>query len=106
MDDQGVVRTTINKNRKRVPISLHHRIEIFGKKNPEVAKAMLALKFIGNPSSHSGKEVTNSDLLDAYEILENALPTLYDDKGKRIGKLIKDINKRKKPRSAIRSKGF
>lgn len=77
-------------------ISLHERIIKYGQKNPKAAERLLAIKWIGNFGSH-GVELQRSDLLDAYEIFEIALPEIYDYDKKRADRLTKAINKKKGP---------
>ncbi len=106
MDDKGMKKTEINRSRKRVPIALHKRIIEF-RDSPGMKKlgeSFLAVKWIGNPGSHGGEGISDSDLLDAYEILELALHELYDTKKNKIEKIVKAINKTKKPRSKVKRK--
>lgn len=47
-------------------------------KRPEVANALMAVKWIGNDGSHDGK-LTVDDVLDGVDMLEHALNLLYGD---------------------------
>ena len=76
-------------------LSLHKRIEVGSTKFPTLKESFLALKWLGNAGSHSHKEVSIDDVIDAYEIFEFVLNELY--KKKSVSKLIKKINKSKGP---------
>lgn len=99
LDEQGVKKYPLGKKKER--IKLHQRIELFRKQNPEVAENLMAIKWIGNVGSHVGK-IERVDLLDAFEILEFSLDRLYDDREKRIKKVVKEINKNKGIRKKAR----
>lgn len=81
---------------KRKPINLHDRIKAFEKDGPEIAKKLLALKWLGNEGSHSDT-LTKEDIMDAYEILEATLDELYVGYRVSIDKKVAEINKREKP---------
>jgi hypothetical protein len=78
-------------------LSLHKRIEIYEKTNPEVSSFLLAIKWIGNAGSHFS-DVKNDDVLDAYELLEFSLDQLFTDKKDNLIKMRDEINQTKKPR--------
>ncbi|MBC6610816.1 DUF4145 domain-containing protein [Hymenobacter sp. BT507] len=86
------------QGKKRISLSLHARIVKFGIKYPESTNALLAIKWIGNAGSHIS-DVEKSDLIDAYDILEYVLNKIFSKNTKEINKVIKEINKRKAPRS-------
>ena len=96
MDDQKILKTYINGG-KRTGYSLHKRIELFKSTKPEEADLLMAIKWIGNSSSHTGDILTRDDILDAFEILEYVLTKLYEKDSARLKKLSKAINKKKKP---------
>ncbi len=82
--------------------NLHQRIENYkNKKNKKIGELLMANKIIGNEGSHIG-HLTKSDLLDAYEIIEEALKILYDKKSKRIKNMAKQIASQNKVRSKIK----
>lgn len=93
---------TINKARKKVPIALHHRIVEFQKKQPEIAKSLFAIKWIGNAGSHSGS-LTRSDLYDGFDILKYLIDEMFDHRTKSIADLGKRINKIKGPLSKVKA---
>ena len=101
-----IVRTTLqtrkNGKKKRVPLSLHHRINAYEKINSEVGDALMAVKWLGNAGSHASP-ITHDDLLDAYDMMSHVLDVLYEQRAKQIARLSREINRRKKPRSAKRN---
>jgi hypothetical protein len=87
-----------NSNGKRRTLTLHSRIEIFKEKKPEAAELLMALKWLGNEGSHSHskpKPIQSSDLLDAFELLEHAVNSIYSPKSSQLSQRAKKINKRK-----------
>jgi hypothetical protein len=78
LTEQGVRRTTISKRRKREALSLHSRILEYRAKRPDVAELLLAVKWLGNAGSHPGTgTVSQEDLLDGFEMLEQVLDEVY-----------------------------
>lgn len=96
LNEQGVAQTKQKEN-KNVDLSLHSRLELFEKINPDTARHLMAIKWIGNAGSHFF-EIDNEAVLDAYELLEYSLEKLYDDRGKKLIQLSEEINRNKKPR--------
>jgi hypothetical protein len=97
MDDKKIKRIRVVRS-KRKTLSLHARInEEFRLKESEAADQLLAVKWIRNSGSHIG-EITNADVLEAYEILEHALVEIYEGRAKNIKKMVKEINKARGPR--------
>ncbi|WP_452225760.1 DUF4145 domain-containing protein [Lacinutrix cladophorae] len=90
------VRKTITKPGKRIKLTLHKRIELFKQKNPSLASNLLAIKWIGNSSSHGIGNVSAEQIIDAYKILEYVLDKIYNNQDSEIKSLTKKINKRKK----------
>jgi hypothetical protein len=95
MTEHGVKRF-VNKNGKRTALTLHNRLELYKKVQPEVADHLLAIKWIGNSGSHTGK-IEKGDIIDAFELLEYSLNKLFDDTEKRVSNLAKKINRAKGP---------
>jgi len=79
---------------KEKSLSLHKRLEYFKSKQPKIADQLIALKWIGNVGSHIGT-IHRTNLIDAFEILEDSIEKLYDLKEKRLTALIKSITKSK-----------
>lgn len=97
LNDKKVPKTElIVKKKKRRSLSLHERIELFEKKNKEVANYLMAIKWIGNAGSHEG-EISNEDILDGFDLLIYSIDKLYTAHDKVIAQMTKQINKRKKP---------
>lgn len=96
LDDRRVPKTYIDKGNRK-GYTLHKRIEIFKKSNPEEADNFMAIKWIGNTGSHQINNLTKDDIMDGLEILEYVTNNLYDKNNPRIKKLSKKINKRKRP---------
>ena len=91
-----VPKTTLDKKRKkRVRLNLHNRIEKLDSKHDEIKELLLAIKWVGNDGSHTGKDITKNDVLEIYEILELALSELFENKSKEIRQRAKQINKDK-----------
>jgi len=82
-------------------LSLHQRLQFFEKREPTLAKPLLALKWLGNLGSHRG-ELRKDDLFDAFDLLEHVHEELFAQRTKQITQLAKEINKRRGPRSAVR----
>jgi hypothetical protein len=99
LDHARVNRSTINNKRKRVPLTLHTRIEAFKKSQPELGDALMAVKWIGNAGAHA-KPVQRDDVMDGYQLIEHVLDALFADRASRASRLAKQINRAKKPRSA------
>ncbi|MHC4269060.1 MAG: DUF4145 domain-containing protein [Planctomycetota bacterium] len=85
-----------NKKNQRVMRSLHERIELYEKKNSEIAQMLMAIKWLGNAGSHDGKRLTMKKILDAYEIIEHVLEELYSPRKHRVKRLVRTINRSKK----------
>lgn len=98
LDAQNVrkTQTTVKKNgvTKRIRLTLHARIELFGASHPDVEKVLLAVKWIGNDASH-GDELTVEDVVLCGTVLEAALKSLYDRSDSELRSLVGRINARK-----------
>lgn len=93
MDHLGVPKRKKAKNNKFFDLTLHGRLEHFACKNPTIGSHLMALKWLGNAGSHDGTVSTN-DLLDAFEVLENALAELIDQRSARVTALAKKLTKK------------
>ncbi|MCK4738519.1 MAG: DUF4145 domain-containing protein [Deltaproteobacteria bacterium] len=93
----GIKRFNI-ENKKYKPVVLHNRIELLPSKYGHLKDLFLAMKWLGNAGSHSGKTLTTDDVLDSYEIMEEVLRELFEKKQKKIKTLAKKINKKKGPK--------
>ncbi|AYL36581.1 DUF4145 domain-containing protein [Streptomyces fungicidicus] len=83
-----------SKRRKR--LSTHERIIMLKAREPDAANLLEAVKWIGNSGSHEGS-VRPDDVLNGVALLEHALHDLYDDRGKELARIAKEINARKGP---------
>ncbi|MCU7933231.1 MAG: DUF4145 domain-containing protein [Candidatus Thiodiazotropha sp. (ex Codakia rugifera)] len=86
------------KKGKRFFLSLHRRINLIPIKFEGLKCMLLAVKWLGNAGSHAKKEITNDDVLDAYEIMDAVLREIFDNKSKKAKALAKKINKKKGPK--------
>jgi hypothetical protein len=100
LNELGVRKTAISKG-KRLPLTLHARIERYKTKNAEVADKLLAIKWIGNLGSHS-TQVPHSlnELMDGFELFANAIDILYVRTDRELRKVARSINKRRGRRSS------
>ena len=73
MTDQGIETSIVSKKAKEVELTIHNRIELFEKKNPEVAEMLMAIKWIGNEGSHELKGLTRENVVIAYEIIYHCI---------------------------------
>lgn len=103
LNNRKVKRYSVGKNGKRIPLALHHRIDLFEKKEEQIAKSLMAIKFIGNEGSHDGS-INKFDLLDAYDILCHCLEEIYDERTRAIQILRERIRRQRGPLSNIRTR--
>lgn len=96
LNEQGVSQTKPTK-KGDVELSLHKRLKLFEKTNPDTANHLMAIKWIGNAGSHFS-EIKNHDILDAYMLLEYSLEKLYNDREIKLIQLSEQINIIRKPR--------
>lgn len=99
MDLVGVPTQMPNKKGKVADLTLHARLELYGKKNPGAGKSLMALKWIGNTGSHDST-VSREDLLDSLELIEHVLGEIVGERSKRmasIAKKLTDKHRRKGP---------
>jgi hypothetical protein len=96
LDTQKMPKFVINSRRKRVSISTHSRVEKLKTKNPEAAGYLMAIKWLGNAGSHETTKAPKRDeLLDGFELFEEAIELLFMRKPERLLKLAKEITRRK-----------
>jgi hypothetical protein len=100
LTEQKIARYTKDKRGKRRTITLHDRIKLYQKKQPNVADHLLAVKWIGNAGSHTGN-LDLAMLFDGLDILEVVLDDIYQKTRAKINKKVRLINKSKG--KAIRS---
>ena len=99
LDGFKIKRTELNNKKKRYKIRLHDRLELLKIKDngrhKEIAETLLTIKLIGNDGSHSLINLTRSDTLDCYELIEDILEKVYDNRKERLIKIQKKIQKKK-----------
>jgi hypothetical protein len=99
MTHAGVpVRGKNEKTGKEYDLKLHRRVEIYTETEPEIGSHLMALKWLGNAGSHDG-EVAFYDLIDAFEILENALEEIIEKRSARVAKLAKKLDEKHNPKN-------
>lgn len=97
-----VKKYVVNNKKKRVPLFLHRRIDLLpDDKYSEIKGSFFAIKWLGNAGSHSTKEITMDDVMDAYEMFEYALKELFDNQKKQTKAIAKQIIKKKGPRKKV-----
>ena len=96
LNDLNINRYRVSNGKRRL-INLHQRIDLMPTKYNELKDLLIAVKWLGNAGSHTGKELTTDDVMDAYEIMEYILAEVYDSKTKKLKALAKKVNKAKGP---------
>ncbi|MHC5192714.1 DUF4145 domain-containing protein [Pseudomonas frederiksbergensis] len=86
----GVPSQKETKAGKLVDMKLHERLENFGVSNPTIGSYLMALKLLGNSGSHVG-EVSHNDLLDAFDILEQAIDEIINQRSQRAAEMVKKL---------------
>ncbi|WP_414553373.1 DUF4145 domain-containing protein [Stenotrophomonas forensis] len=94
MNELKVKRFQVSKSTRR-PISLHNRIKLLPDKFNEEKELLTAVKWLGNSGSHDGDRASTADVFVAYEMLEQALFGIYDDRSERLKKVAAKVNRRK-----------
>lgn len=96
MDARGVKKYPRTGTRRK--IDLHNRIIDFRSRNPDAADLLLAVKWLGNTGSHADVSgLDREDVIDAMELLEQALHLIYDDTPRRLARLARQINRQRGP---------
>ncbi|MCB4762245.1 MAG: DUF4145 domain-containing protein [Sulfurovum sp.] len=90
-----VKRFNINKKTKRQKITLHARIDLLPDKYEKIRKTCEAIKWLGNEGSHSDSKITIDDVLNGYDMFSTILEELYEEKTKKLTKMVKKINTKK-----------
>jgi hypothetical protein len=94
-----------NKNCKFDKLNLHSRIKVFSVNESRIGDQLMALKWLGNTGSHDGKVMRN-DVLDAFEIIEQALLELVEHRSKRLAALAQGLTEKHDPRARKRKTLF
>lgn len=83
---------------KRKYLPLHQRIDLLPTKYDHVKDLFYAVKWLGNAGSHSAKSITVDDVFDSYEMLEEILKEVFDNRKAKVKKIAHRVNKKKGPR--------
>jgi hypothetical protein len=94
LTDRRVPRFVISKRHRR-RLTLHERIHILPTSLATHKERLLAAKWIGNTASHD--ELSVSGLRVGYSIVEDLLEELYGTRAQELDKVIRRINKRRRP---------
>lgn len=90
LDALGVPRQGKKKSGKNYDLNLAQRIDAFSAKDSENAEILHALRFVGNVATHEGTQ-SLSNLLDSYEIYEEALRQLVGKKAAKLEEIRKKL---------------
>jgi hypothetical protein len=102
LDSVGIPKQQLTKaGRER--LSLHSRIELVQKTNAEIANNLMGIKWLGNTGSHED-DVSDDDLLGAYEVIDHALEGLLKLKARHASALAKQLAKKHAPPKRRRKK--
>lgn len=82
------------KSNRRIRLSLHERIQLLEKSQPELNQTLMAIKWLGNVGSHPG-ERSKDEALDGFELLEHVLNERFVQHKKYISRLSKTIIRKK-----------
>jgi hypothetical protein len=93
MAHQGVPAKRKTTKGTYADLNLHSRLTEYAKSEPEIGAQLMALKWLGNAGSHES-EVGLNDLLDAFEVLEDAIGEIIGQRKKRVAKLVKSLTRK------------
>lgn len=96
LDALKIPKTIKNKAGKRLPITLHARIQSLPTKHEAVKTSLLAIKWLGNYGSHE-TDMSRDSIFDALDIFETVLTALFSEHPRRIERLVAAVNKHKGP---------
>jgi hypothetical protein len=88
------IRKTDGSRKQRGRLTLHSRIELYSEKDPHLASALMATKWIGNVGSHSD-DIPRETLFDGFDLLEHVLEEAFSLPRTRAARLAQEINRRK-----------
>jgi hypothetical protein len=99
LDQLEIPRKGPNGNRKNARLDLSRRIDLLKIARPGHEKALTALRVVGNTGSHEG-DVDFEELLDCFELLEDALVELLEERRAKLEAKADAIIKRRNPPAA------
>jgi len=80
LDEKGIKTSEISEKGKECSLTLHRRVEEFGKfengKYKKLSKMLMSIKWLCNAGSHK-EELKKEDLLNAYEVLDYVLDEIF-----------------------------
>ena len=76
------------------PGKLHDRIKKFEETEPETARRLMAVKWLGNEGSHAD-EPTQESTLEALDVLDYVLEDMYLRRRARVDSIVERVNKDK-----------
>nr|WP_210282967.1 DUF4145 domain-containing protein [Rhizobium sp. BK049] len=94
LDQLGIDRKGAKGKRKRARLDLSDRIDLLKVVRPGHDKALTALRIVGNTGSHEGT-VDFEELLDCFELLEDALIELLEERRAKLEAKAEAIIKRR-----------
>lgn len=97
LDDRNIAKETLNKKGETHRIRLHDRISEYAKDNPDTGEHILAIKWLGNFCAHEDIDICKEDLLDAYEILEHTLNSIFDPPQQKVMQQAQKLTKKYAP---------
>ncbi len=97
MDHFRVPARQRTKKGKIEKLSLHARLERFEKTDKTIADRLMAMKWLGNTGSHQSEKVTRKDILDALELLDDALVELFERRTHHLAALTRGLLQRHRP---------
>lgn len=101
LTSQRVKRFARDKHGKRVQLSLHSRILLYGKRDSAIADEMMAVKWLGNTGSHGAEQLSTSDMFDGFDLLEHLLEEVVAQRTKVLARIRRDLIRRKgRPRKS------
>lgn len=96
LDQLEIPRKGPKGNRKNARFDLSDRIDLLRIARPGHEKALTALRIVGNTGSHEG-DVEFEELLDCFELLEDALVELLEERRAKLEAKADAIIKRRNP---------
>jgi hypothetical protein len=96
MDVKKIKKWGMDKNRKKVPMTLHSRLELFKLKNPDLGDKLIAIKWLGNSGSHNSV-LKASDVINGYALFEHVIREIFENHSEGLKKLTRRIIKKKGP---------
>lgn len=94
LDQLSIARIGLKGKRKNARLDLADRIDLLALARPGHEQALTALRYVGNLGSHEG-DGDFEDILDCFELLEDAITELIESRREKLAAKAKDIIDRK-----------